>query len=104
MWLAAQDARQAGGRVLVHCSKGVSRSAALVIAYKAWSKGGPTPAFAYLASGLHLLHIPFRLCAREGGQDHCPSVHYCQGLSNGLLVLAMQYEMPLREQHGLCHV
>jgi dual specificity MAP kinase phosphatase len=33
-------ARSAGGRVLVHCSQGVSRSVALSIAYLMWRNGG----------------------------------------------------------------
>ncbi|PNW79482.1 hypothetical protein CHLRE_09g416950v5 [Chlamydomonas reinhardtii] len=34
-------ALQSGGRVLVHCSQGVSRSATLVIAYMMWRSGKP---------------------------------------------------------------
>eukprot|EP00210_Caulerpa_lentillifera_P005505 g5264.t1 len=33
-----EEARETGGRVFVHCSQGVSRSAALVIAYVMWRK------------------------------------------------------------------
>lgn len=33
-----EEARESGGRVFVHCSQGVSRSAALVIAYVMWKK------------------------------------------------------------------
>ncbi|GFR42894.1 hypothetical protein Agub_g3886 [Astrephomene gubernaculifera] len=35
------SALQAGGRILVHCSQGVSRSATLVIAYMMWRCGKP---------------------------------------------------------------
>lgn len=34
-----EEARSQGGRVLIHCSQGVSRSAALVIAYLMWKQG-----------------------------------------------------------------
>ncbi|XP_073281569.1 protein-tyrosine-phosphatase MKP1-like [Primulina huaijiensis] len=34
-----EDVREQGGRVLVHCFQGVSRSASLVIAYLIWKKG-----------------------------------------------------------------
>ena len=34
-----EGARGAGGRVLVHCSQGVSRSVALVIGYLMWRSG-----------------------------------------------------------------
>ncbi len=36
-----QAARAGGGCVLVHCSQGVSRSAALVIGYLMWKLGQP---------------------------------------------------------------
>ena len=36
--LAVQAAMKHGGRVLVHCSQGVSRSAALAIAYLMWQR------------------------------------------------------------------
>jgi protein-tyrosine phosphatase len=34
-------ALSSGGRILVHCSQGVSRSATLVIAYMMWRSGKP---------------------------------------------------------------
>lgn len=34
-------ALQSGGRILVHCSQGVSRSATIVIAYIMWRSGKP---------------------------------------------------------------
>ncbi len=37
----SQAARQGGGCVLVHCSQGVSRSAALSIGYLMWKLGQP---------------------------------------------------------------
>lgn len=36
-----QGARASGGRVLIHCSQGVSRSVALAIAYLMWKRGQP---------------------------------------------------------------
>ena len=36
-----QEAKQSGGKVLVHCSQGVSRSAALAIAFLMWQGKRP---------------------------------------------------------------
>jgi dual specificity MAP kinase phosphatase len=36
-----QTAKSRGGRVLIHCSQGVSRSAALAIAYLMWKRNQP---------------------------------------------------------------
>lgn len=44
-----EAARSANGRVLVHCSQGVSRSSAIVIAYAMWRRGWEyEPAFQYV--------------------------------------------------------
>ena len=40
-YVCAQAARSSGGCVLVHCSQGVSRSAALTIGYLMWKLGRP---------------------------------------------------------------
>lgn len=44
-----EEVREQGGRVFVHCFKGISRSTSLVIAYIMWSKGQSfTDAFKYV--------------------------------------------------------